>query len=43
MAYSESLLYAGYQNLSLSQIYMSGIFIGASGAMWICPLTLLLQ
>ena len=33
MAYSESLLYAGYQNLSLSQIYMSGIFIGASGAM----------
>mgnify|MGYP002247967101 FL=1 len=33
MAYSESLLYAGYQNLNLSQIYMSGIFIGASGAM----------
>ena len=27
MAYSESLLYAGYQNLNLSQIYMSGIFI----------------
>ena len=26
MAYSESLLYAGYQNLNLSQIYMSGIF-----------------
>ena len=33
MAYSESLLYAGYQKLNLSQIYMSGIFIGASGAM----------
>lgn len=33
MAYSESLLYAGYQSLNLSQIYMSGIFIGASGAM----------
>ncbi|MDO5136392.1 MAG: YibE/F family protein [Eubacteriales bacterium] len=33
MAYSESLLYAGYQNLNLTQIFMSGIFIGASGAM----------
>ena len=33
MSYSESLLYAGYQNLNLTQIYMSGIFVGASGAM----------
>ena len=33
MAYSESLLYSGYQNLNLTQIFMSGIFIGASGAM----------
>lgn len=33
MAYSESLLYAGYQNLNLTKIFMSGIFIGASGAM----------
>lgn len=33
MAYSESLLYAGYQDLNLTQIFMSGIFIGASGAM----------
>ena len=33
MSYSESLLYAGYQNLNLTRIYMSGIFVGASGAM----------
>lgn len=33
MSYSESLLYAGYQNLNLTRIFMSGIFIGASGAM----------
>ena len=33
MAYSESLLYSGYQSLNLTQIFMSGIFIGASGAM----------
>lgn len=33
MSYSESLLYAGYQDLNLTQIFMSGIFIGASGAM----------
>ncbi len=32
MAYSESLLYAGYQNLNLTQIFMASIFIGASGA-----------
>lgn len=32
MSYSESLLYAGYQNLNLTQIYMASIFIGASGA-----------
>ena len=32
MAYSESLLYAGYQNLSLTQIFMASVFIGASGA-----------
>lgn len=30
---SESLLYSGYQNLDLTAIYMSSIFIGASGAM----------
>lgn len=33
MAYSESLLYAGYQDLNLTKIFMSGIFVGASGAM----------
>lgn len=33
MPYSESLLYSGYQKLNLTQIFMSGIFIGASGAM----------
>lgn len=33
MAYSESLLYSGYQNLNLTKIFMSSIFIGASGAM----------
>lgn len=32
MAYSESLLYAGYQSLNLTQIFMASIFIGASGA-----------
>lgn len=32
MAYSESLLYAGYQGLSLTQIFMASVFIGASGA-----------
>ena len=30
---SESLLYSGYQNLNLTSIFMSSIFIGASGAM----------
>lgn len=30
---SESLLYAGYQYLDLTAIFMSSIFIGASGAM----------
>ena len=30
---SESLLYSGYQNLDLTSIFMSSIFIGASGAM----------
>ncbi len=33
MAYSETLLYSGYQDLSLTQIFVGGIFIGASGAM----------
>ncbi len=33
MAYSESLLYSGYQDLNLTKIFMSWIFIGASGAM----------
>lgn len=32
MPYSESLLYAGYQDLNLTQIFTAGIFIGASGA-----------
>lgn len=32
MSYSESLLYAGYQHLNLTTIFMSSIFIGASGA-----------
>ena len=32
MAYSESLLYAGYQDLNLTQIFMASIFIGSSGA-----------
>ena len=32
MAYSESLLYAGYQDLNLTSIFMASIFIGASGA-----------
>ena len=32
MAYSESLLYGGYQHLSLTRIFMAAIFIGASGA-----------
>ena len=32
MGYSESLLYAGYQNLNLTQIFMSTIFLGSSGA-----------
>lgn len=32
MAYSESLLYAGYQDLSLTQIFMASIFLGSSGA-----------
>lgn len=33
MNYSETLLYSGYQDLNLTQIFMSSIFIGASGAM----------
>ena len=32
MSYSESLLYAGYQDLNLTSIFMASIFIGASGA-----------
>lgn len=32
MSNSESLLYSGYQHLNLTQIFMAGIFIGASGA-----------
>ncbi len=32
MSYSESLLYAGYQHLDLTQIFTASIFIGASGA-----------
>ncbi len=32
MAYSESLLYAGYKDLNLTQIFMASIFLGSSGA-----------
>lgn len=32
MTNSESLLYAGYQHLSLTKIFMASIFIGSSGA-----------
>lgn len=33
MSNAESLLYSGYEHLDLTAIYMSSIFIGASGAM----------
>lgn len=33
MPNAESLIYCGYQNLNLTSIYMSSIFMGASGAM----------
>lgn len=33
MSDSESLIYSGYENLNLTRIFMTGIFIGASGAM----------
>lgn len=33
MPNAESLLYSGYENLDLTAIFMSSIFIGASGAM----------
>ena len=32
MPYSESLLYAGFQHLNLTQIFMASIFLGSSGA-----------
>lgn len=32
MSYSESLLYSGYQDLNLTEIFMASIFIGSSGA-----------
>ena len=32
MAYSESLLYAGFRDLNLTQIFMASIFLGSSGA-----------
>ena len=32
MEYSESLLYAGFQHLNLTQIFMASIFLGSSGA-----------
>ena len=32
MSYSESLLYAGFQELDLTQIFMASIFLGSSGA-----------
>ena len=33
MAFSESLLYSGYQDLDLTRIFMASIFVGSSGAM----------
>ena len=33
MRYSESLLYAGYENLNLSHIFIASIFIASSGAL----------
>ena len=33
MSSSESVLYAGYQDLNLTRIFMASIFIGASGAL----------
>ena len=33
MPYSESLLYAGFEYLDLTQIFIAGIFVGSSGAM----------
>ena len=33
MSNAESLLYSGYQDLDLTSIFLSSIFIGASGAM----------
>ena len=33
MSSSDSLLYAGYQDLNLTRIFMASIFIGASGAL----------
>ena len=33
MSEAESLMYSGYENLNLTAIFMSSIFIGASGAM----------
>lgn len=32
MAHSESLLYSGFQDLNLTQIFMASVFIGASGS-----------
>jgi uncharacterized membrane protein len=32
MSYSESLLYSGYENLNLTQIFIASIFIASSGA-----------
>lgn len=32
MEYSESLLYAGYQHLNLTQIFVASIFLGSAGA-----------
>lgn len=32
MSYSESLLYAGFQHLNLTQVFMASIFLGSSGA-----------
>ncbi len=33
MPYSQALIYSGYENLSLADIFISGIFLSASGAL----------
>ena len=39
MESSESLLYAGYQYLDLTKIFVASIFLGSSGLVTVAPLT----